>query len=243
MWREKKQLEPDEPPGAPEWLVTFSDCMTLLLTFFVLLLSFSSFDPEVFEKLETIFSGALPSLALAEMPSKDAFLLRRQIDSSRNVDQGSENPTSEIGKEDGLKEETTPLDFRGHKVFVVSSEEVFWGRGTTVSRQGHEVLSAVGAFLRYMPGRVVVSENGPGDASNKHFGLPRAWAVVEYLANQGMDEKRFSISASTTLPQLLAPASGRGTPAERRGLTAGGPHENGGTRRLEIVLLERSIYN
>ncbi|MHC4104970.1 MAG: flagellar motor protein MotB, partial [Planctomycetota bacterium] len=44
MAREKKQVVEDEAPGAPEWMVTFSDCMTLLLTFFVLLLSFSSFD-------------------------------------------------------------------------------------------------------------------------------------------------------------------------------------------------------
>ncbi len=50
----RKQQEPDEAPGAPEWMVTFSDFMTLLLTFFVLLLSFSSFDDRVFRKLKVI---------------------------------------------------------------------------------------------------------------------------------------------------------------------------------------------
>ena len=34
----------DEQPSAPLWLVTFSDLMTLLLTFFVLLLSLSTLD-------------------------------------------------------------------------------------------------------------------------------------------------------------------------------------------------------
>ena len=55
MRRERKQPEPEQEAGAPEWMVTFSDCMTLLLTFFVLLLSFSSFDENLFRKLKSIF--------------------------------------------------------------------------------------------------------------------------------------------------------------------------------------------
>lgn len=38
---EKKKFE-DEAPGTPEWIVTFTDLMSLLLTFFVLLLTFST---------------------------------------------------------------------------------------------------------------------------------------------------------------------------------------------------------
>ena len=38
---DKKKFE-DEAPGTPEWLVTFTDLMSLLLTFFVLLLTFST---------------------------------------------------------------------------------------------------------------------------------------------------------------------------------------------------------
>ena len=51
MARRQEKPEPQHADGAPEWMVTFSDCMTLLLTFFVLLLSFSSFDDKVFWKL------------------------------------------------------------------------------------------------------------------------------------------------------------------------------------------------
>ena len=39
---------PDEPPpceeGAPGWVVTFGDMMSLLLTFFILLLSFATME-------------------------------------------------------------------------------------------------------------------------------------------------------------------------------------------------------
>lgn len=40
--REKKQEE--KSGGAPEWMITYSDMVTLLLTFFVMLLAMASFD-------------------------------------------------------------------------------------------------------------------------------------------------------------------------------------------------------
>ncbi|HIG11676.1 MAG: OmpA family protein [bacterium] len=36
--------EPDQPPGAPDWIVTFADMISLLVTFFILLMTFSSMD-------------------------------------------------------------------------------------------------------------------------------------------------------------------------------------------------------
>ena len=42
---EKKETCPDCPVGAPAWMTTYSDLVTLLLTFFVLLLSMANMDP------------------------------------------------------------------------------------------------------------------------------------------------------------------------------------------------------
>ncbi len=52
-----------EPPeskeeGAPEWLTTFSDLMSLLLTFFVLLLSFANMDIQKFQDMLGSIQGA-----------------------------------------------------------------------------------------------------------------------------------------------------------------------------------------
>jgi chemotaxis protein MotB len=52
MADDEPQIAPDEPEeGAPEWMVTFGDLMSLLLTFFVLLLSFSQMDTAKFKEL------------------------------------------------------------------------------------------------------------------------------------------------------------------------------------------------
>jgi len=225
--RSKKQPDPDEPPGAPEWMVTFSDCMTLLLTFFVLLLSFSSFDEHVFENLEVIFADALPSASSVTAANKDALLSIPQIESRRRIDEGSEKPTLEGAEKEGLKNETDKVDFLSQKVFLVPSEKIFWAKGTAISQQGHQALAAMASFLREIPSRIVISENGPAAAHSKNFGLPRAWAVVEYLVRrQGLDRNRFSISAASTLPPDSVKNDQLGV---------------GPARTLEIVLLERSI--
>ena len=65
----KKQKKQEEAPaGAPLWIVTFSDLMSLLLTFFVLLLSFSSIQEVEFQKALGSLKGALGGL-----PRNDAI--------------------------------------------------------------------------------------------------------------------------------------------------------------------------
>jgi len=232
MRRGSKKAEPDEAPGAPEWMVTFSDCMTLLLTFFVLLLSFSSFDEKVFWKLKASFSKALPGVNQSDEVNRDAVLPTEQIQATPELVEGSEKPTLIKGLEDKLKEDT-PTDFRRRKVFTISSERIFWGKGTLISAEGRRIMTKMASFLKEVPSRVVVGENGPAvEEDAGQLGLPRAWAVMEYLTTEhNLNKKWFSISAASTLAQ--------------GGLRSGEPARASTEpeRIVEIVLLERSIYN
>ena len=51
MSLEEADGAPSKPAGAPKWMVTFADLSTLLLCFFVLLLSFSEMDVAKFKQL------------------------------------------------------------------------------------------------------------------------------------------------------------------------------------------------
>ena len=46
------------PPGLPMWMATYSDMVTLLLTFFVLLLTMASMDPTKFVQAKTSIESA-----------------------------------------------------------------------------------------------------------------------------------------------------------------------------------------
>lgn len=72
----EKKSKCECPAGAPLWMCTFADLMSLLLTFFVLLLSFSTIaEPEKFEQALTslrgafsIFEGSLEPISIQPNP-------------------------------------------------------------------------------------------------------------------------------------------------------------------------------
>jgi chemotaxis protein MotB len=233
MAREKKQAESDETPGAPEWMVTFSDCMTLLLTFFVLLLSFSSFDNRVFRNLKVGYSTALTSISPVRRSDRDAFLYLPPVRHIAELRKGSEKPTSSQELQDGLLKETKIINLTSGIAFLVSSEKLFWAQGSALSPEGRDILNIMAPFLRGSPSRIVISENGPTDnQTSEYFGLPRAWAVIEYLTKErNLNSNRFSISAEGTLTKK---SLGNGRLSQGSSKTE---------RTVEIALLQRSIYN
>lgn len=57
--QEQKKEKPKKPlGGAPAWMITYSDLVTLLLTFFVLLLSMASMDPVRFTEASSSLKDA-----------------------------------------------------------------------------------------------------------------------------------------------------------------------------------------
>jgi chemotaxis protein MotB len=230
MPRERKKSEPEQEAGAPEWMVTFSDCMTLLLTFFVLLLSFSSFDnQDDFRKMNSSFANQF-SFAPKETSEKDS--LTAMPPAKQELHWGSEKPTLSDGSEDRFKRQSEPSDFLQYKTFLISSNDVFWGRGTAISTYGKKTLTDLALFLKEFPGFfVVVSESGPEDtAALGSVGLDRAWAVFDYLKTEkGISHKQLSISAAgTAVKEYHVNSVRQGNTAAR-------------DRMLEIVLLKRSI--
>ena len=63
----KKEVAGRVEPNTGAWLVTFSDLVMLLLTFFVLLLSMSSMDTKKLESMFAHFKGATGALEFSGM--------------------------------------------------------------------------------------------------------------------------------------------------------------------------------
>jgi chemotaxis protein MotB len=225
MAHKKKKPDDGGPGGAPEWMVTFSDCMTLLLTFFVLLLSFSSFDDKLFRDTMVIISQEF-AVNKPDKGSKEAVLPTDTIKYDKDYYKGSEKPTLIKGDEFNIvKEENETEDFHDRKIFLIPSNDIFMGRGNIISAQGRRALSEMAPFIKEIPNRIVISENSQKmTGGNKRSGLERAWAVTEYFTTKlGLSKQQFSISAASTV--------------------TGSSRINKSDRILEIVFLERSIYN
>ena len=226
MARERKEVIEEEDAGAPEWMVTFSDCMTLLLTFFVLLLSFSSFsDVSEYRKMTVSFADRFSSMS--ESPAdRRAMLASTLIDNTKKeIEEGSETPSAVDGADkEGGQERTDEQDFHEKKIFVVPSDRIYWGKGVVLSAQGRTILGDMASFIKEVPNRIVISECDTGGlSSGDEVGLQRAWSVLDYLKRSGVKMDRLSISSVSTIMN-----EGE-SPSEKK-------------RTLQIVLLERNVY-
>lgn len=82
----------EQPAGAPAWMVTYGDMVTLLLTFFVLLLSFSSIQESKFKEAIGSLKGSLGLLkgqnkvvVQSYIPPVNISTLQRKIEIQNTV--------------------------------------------------------------------------------------------------------------------------------------------------------------
>ena len=91
---------PPPPMEIPKWFVTYSDVITLLMTFFILLLTFANSEPENFEKMQVATFGGAGSGGLAGPPTKgidkDSVNVRYRPSSSRSTPRGTEMTPTEL---------------------------------------------------------------------------------------------------------------------------------------------------
>ncbi len=217
----KKDKEENARVSAPDWLLTFSDCMTLLLTFFVLLLSFAQFKEEKFKSLGESFSQALPSVG--QSPKLEAESLQKKDAGKQRtrVSKGTETrpPVENINTSTPMAEKK-PIDFRNVKVFSIASSEFFWGDGNAITIKGRTVLDALAVLLGSRPSRMVISEHGDG-SENDELSLSRTWAVVRYMTRQkNVPLGKFSITSANMM----------------------GTKYSEDSRMFEITMLDRDIY-
>ena len=212
MAKEKKQPVADEPPGVGDWIVTFSDCMTLLLCFFVLLLTFSSFDEESLRRFGGAFAADMLHAGIQEKPKLQDSLVESPDVSDRHAS-GSETASKQ---EENANEHDSPVScwvpeqdaYCDRKIVHIPSSRLF-RQGGDLSEQGRNTLGVMAEFLAEMPCRVVISESGPrwgGTAVRRRVALGRAWAVMNHLTKskadggRGLEKDQFSISISQQAP-------------------------------------------
>jgi chemotaxis protein MotB len=198
----RKQQGGDE--GATcSWMVTFSDLSTLLLTFFVLLLSMSSMDDLTLKSYFHNFTGSCGILLFKEQGEiyrpkevlieglyeklKDALIAKRDRNGTDEdvVSDLIENPFASSGNEvvfqnteDGLK-----LTFGQAMLFNPGSAEV--------KEAFKPVLNQVAKFIRLSRYQIYIdghTDNVPihNDQfpSNDALSLARAYAVLDYLIKE-----------------------------------------------------------
>jgi len=215
----KPKQEEEDGEGAPLWIISFADMMSLLMAFFVMLSTFSGFGPAEAEKLQRTAKAILaPNYYGGWYTPYPRMAMGAQTPAAGQLEKGSEKPTLEETQGKGLLKETPAGDFRSRKIFLIESSSVFWGVGTTLSAGGRDFLDTLASFVGKIPDRIVICEDGPGQDGQQ--GLVRAARVLNYLTGKGISKDRCSVAV-------------RGMSPDRSFQTE---------RMLEIALLSASVY-
>jgi hypothetical protein len=215
----KPPQEEEGGEGAPLWIISFADMMSLLMAFFVMLSTFSGFGPAEAEKLQRAVKAVLaPNYYGGWYTPYPRAAMGAQAVAAGQLERGSEKPTLEETQGKGLLKETPSGDFRSRKIFLIESQAVFWGMGATLSSDGRDFLDTVASFVSKLPDRIVICEDGPGPDGPQ--GLVRATTVLNYLTGKGVSKDRCSVAARAMSPDGSLQTQ----------------------RMLEIALLGASVY-
>lgn len=232
-----KELDCEE---IPPWMITFADVMTLMLTFFILLVSMSTTDAR--RKLITL--GSIIGTFGFNDGSYDVY---SKIDTRKTVepgpiDSGDLEPLQALKWEDVDKD----IDFRSNKfvqILTINANLLFGPSGVTLSPEGIAALDSFLPLLTKVQYPLLIAghtselrdELGlgyePGDDTKNpdlswKLSLHRSLAVYQYLLDNGMNPAMLKIEAFGK----YAPHYNQNTEEGRRR-----------NRRVDIVLDKRSI--
>jgi chemotaxis protein MotB len=230
----------DGDSGKARWLTTYGDAMTLLLVFFVLLLSMSTINPQTFQIVISSFQGAIGVFEGGRTLSP-----ARLMNMGLNVHELSEaestvsqNIPKEVERIIQLEEQNAKVkrDERG-LVIQVTNRLLFASGQTEVTDQGVDFLGNISTLLK-APGirerQVRVeghTDNVPADdfQSNWQISVLRSANVVEVLTNEyGVDGGRLSAVGFGSQRPIASNE------------TEAGRSQN---RRVEIVILRDDVQN
>lgn len=213
------------------WLVTFADLMTLLLTFFVLLLSMASMDSSRLRDAVGYLTGDMglaPKKGAGRIP--DRFKLMEQVfDNPTEALQDSKRIKDLLFPDEVLPpemarstlEENLQILERPDGIALVLSDNLLFDTGESrIREEGRRLLSEFSVFLAgtVMPINVAgYTDNVPGGrVDNYDLSAARAMSVLGYFLDMGFDPRRFSVSAYAEAFPLADNASPEGRARNRR---------------------------
>ncbi len=185
-------------PGAPMWMTTFSDMVTLLLTFFVLLLSMASMDRVKFsaasQSISSAFGQGVMSSTMSSEKQRPQVISYKPIDDDFNA-RVYRRLKSKL-KELKLNKQIKLVKDRGAVVLRIDESILFTSGQRDLSPEAHPVLRKVAGLVRPLPLNLKVeghTDNRGDELANWDLSVARSVSVLRYLAaNQLIPLNRMS---------------------------------------------------
>lgn len=222
---------PKIDPGAPKWVTTFGDLMSLLLCFFVLLLSFSEMDRQKYKQvagsMEKAF-GVQRKNKVLDQP-KGIKMIAKDFDQEAIATRLKELIGSQIQEEldnrlSDLKDQIE-VDSDGEEVIIRMMGESTFDLGKAEIREKLKpLLIKIGATLATTEGDIIIAGHtdnlpmirGPYN-SNLKLSIARAGSVAEFLlSHSNINPERLSTMGFGEYRPIESNATEKGRQKNRR---------------------------
>ena len=214
-------MEEDDPPGVPAWVVTYGDMMSLLLTFFIMLVSLSEIVAEKkYRAVLTALEKKMGFTTAPAVPLGENYAANSPVP-SLNKTLGAESPEdngrggvkskSVQGNDRRIKvtDEGTPQQVGSFLTFRPQTTNVAGAKEFHLTGQAEAELFSIVRELRGKPNKIEIRSHvsAPGDnqegvTATITDGISRSYdqghAVFALLENWGIDPERIRITAAGT---------------------------------------------
>ncbi len=226
-----KNVKAELDASPPAWVVTFGDMMSLLLCFFVLLLSFSETDKQLYKEVAGSLAQAFG--IQREIKALDSPKGQKMIAKDFDMQHIATREKEEFGKEIKKEIETHFKDIKDKIQVEVSKDKVtirmmgetaFDSGKSDIRPEMMPLLEKIGSILRGGKGEIIVCghtdnipvKSGPFQ-SNLRLSIARAATVAEFLINHtGIEPSRISTMGFGEYRPLVSNDTPEGRQKNRR---------------------------
>lgn len=194
------------------WMVTFSDLITLMMTFFVLLFSFNSPNPKTVEAISSsgvgLFSKAQSAVSQPVAIQNANSLVRENLEVFLSENEVQNVAISET--EEGL-------------IITLPTDIVFEKNSAQLTEKAQQNIATITRYLRKTQQDIRVEGHTDNafqptrryrDAWN--LSLARGYAILKEMLNTGIAPKRMSLVGKGASQPKLSNATAQGRAANRR---------------------------
>jgi chemotaxis protein MotB len=199
------------PECLPEWLAAFGDLMSLLLTFFILLLSMATMDAVKIREAIGSFKGSLGILPGSEhMEADEEFSISQsQPLDSENTSEGLDEMKEPIAEVNQIfssmnQDIVTITESEDGFVMRLPSKLLFDGKNADIRYEDAKLfIKRISMIIRKMPNKLNIEIRGHTDniepigtkfADNWELSSARAIAVLKAMIKEGINKRRLHAS-------------------------------------------------
>ncbi len=177
---------PECKAGAPFWLTTYGDMITLMLCFFVALLAFSSINPGKFQEVASgismVFAGSPPSVLMGGRTTVSDPVI--------SSNPGVKEEIVRISQDDSFKGKLSIIENEEGTLIVLSKMAFFEPFSAKLTADAKTVLEKIGAVVvehttNVLEIRGYTDDRTPPEnsiyPSNWHLGAARAASITKYF--------------------------------------------------------------